>query len=95
MGKSLVIGRIRGIEIKVHPTFLLVVPWVAFHWGYSGGYGLLGVLFGVALMVVLFTFVVLHELGHSFAALRYGVGVRDITLLPIGGVARIEVPQNP
>ena len=96
MGKSLVIGRIRGIEIKVHPTFLLVVPWVAYHWGYSGGYGALGVLFGVALMVVLFTFVVLHELGHSFAALRYGVGVRDITLLPIGGVARIEqLPVEP
>ena len=96
MGKSLVIGRIRGIEIKMHPTFLLVVPWVAYHWGYSGGYGLLGVLFGVALMVVLFTFVVLHELGHSFAALRYGVGVRDITLLPIGGVARIEqLPVEP
>jgi Zn-dependent protease len=96
VGKSLVIGRVRGIEIKVHPTFLLVVPWVAFHWGYSGGYGLVGALFGVVLTALLFAFVVLHELGHSFAALRYGVGVRDITLLPIGGVARIEqLPVDP
>ena len=96
MGKSLVIGRVRGIEIKVHPTFLLIVPWVAFNWGYSGGYGPAGIAFGFVLMILLFAFVVLHELGHSFAAMRYGVGVRDITLLPIGGVARIEqLPVEP
>lgn len=96
MGRSLVIGRVQGIEIKVHPTFLLVIPWVAFTWGYSGGYGLAGVGFGIMLMLLLFAFVVLHELGHSFAALRCGVGVRDITLLPIGGVARMErLPAEP
>lgn len=96
MGKSLVIGQVRGIEIKVHPTFLLVVPWIVYNWGYNGGYGAIGIAFGVLLMLLLFTFVVLHELGHSFAALRYGVAVRDITLLPIGGVARIEqLPVEP
>src|SRR5436190_9099258 len=96
VGKSLVIGRVRGIEIKVHPTFLLIVPWVAFNWGYSGGYGPAGIAFGFVLMILLFAFVVLHALGHSFAAMRYGVGVRDITLFPIGGVARIEqLPAEP
>lgn len=96
MGRSLVIGRVRGIEIKVHPTFLLVLPWVALNWGYFGGYGLVGIGFGLILMTLLFAFVVLHELGHCFVAMHYGIGVRDITLLPIGGVARIEqVPVEP
>ncbi len=96
MGKSLVIGQVRGIEIKIHPSFLLVLPWTAINWGYFGGYGLAGVGFGLILMGLLFAFVVLHELGHSFVALHYGVGVRDITLLPIGGVARIEqIPLSP
>jgi Zn-dependent protease len=81
---------VRGIEIKVHPTFLLVLPWVVWNWGYMGGYGPVGVAFGLVLTLVLFMFVLLHELGHGFAALHYGIGVRDITLLPIGGVARIE-----
>ncbi len=96
MWKSLVVGRVRGIEIKVHPTFLLVVPWVILNWGYFGGYGPLGVAFGMVLVILLFAFVLLHELGHCFVALHYGVGVRDITLLPIGGVARIEqLPSEP
>lgn len=90
VGRSLVIGRVRGIDIKVHPTFLLVLPWVALNWGYLGGYGVAGAGFGLVLVLILFAFVVLHELGHSLLALHYGVGVRDITLLPIGGVARIE-----
>ncbi|MGN6672118.1 MAG: site-2 protease family protein, partial [Thermomicrobiales bacterium] len=96
MGRSLVIGRVRGIDIKVHPTFLLVLPWVALNWGYLGGYGVAGAGFGLVLVLILFAFVVLHELGHSLLALHYGVGVRDITLLPIGGVARIEqLPVDP
>ncbi len=96
MGRSLVIGRVRGIEINVHPTFLLVIPWVAINWGYFGGYGVAGIGFGLILMVLLFTFVVLHELGHSLVALHFGLRVRDITLLPIGGVARIEqLPTQP
>jgi Zn-dependent protease len=96
VGRSLVIGRVRGIEIKMHPTFLLVLPWTVLNWGYFGGHGILGVGFGLILMTLLFAFVVLHELGHSFMALHYGIGVRDITLLPIGGVARIEqLPVEP
>jgi Zn-dependent protease len=96
VGRSLVVGQVRGIEIKIHPTFLLVLPWTALNWGYFGGYGLAGFGFGLILMTLLFAFVVLHELGHCFVALHYGIGVRDITLLPIGGVARIEqIPTSP
>jgi Zn-dependent protease len=96
VGRSLVVGRVRGIEIKVHPTFLLVIPWVILNWGYFGGHGPAGVGFGLVLVTLLFAFVLLHELGHSFVALHFGVGVRDITLLPIGGVARIEqLPVEP
>ncbi len=96
MGKSIVIGNVRGIAIKVHPSFLLVIPWTILNWGYFGGNGVGGVFFGAILMTLLFTFVLLHELGHSFAAQYYGIGVRDITLLPIGGVARIEqIPLQP
>lgn len=96
MGRSLVIGRVCDIEIKVHATFLLILPWVVVNWGYIGGYGSSGMAFGAVLMLLLFTFVLLHELGHSFVALHFGVGVRDITLFPIGGVARIErLPTEP
>lgn len=96
MGKSVVIGNVRGIAIKVHPSFLLVIPWTILNWGYFGGNGVSGIAFGAVLMTLLFTFVLLHELGHSFAAQYYGIGVRDITLLPIGGVARIEqIPMQP
>lgn len=96
MWKSVTIGRVRGIEIKAHPSVGFVVPWVAYNWGLGEGGGLVSVIFGLILMVLLFAFVVLHELGHSFAALRFGVRVRDITLLPIGGVATIEnLPEDP
>ena len=90
MNWSPTIGRVRGIDIKIHATFLLILPWVVLNWGWFGGYGLVGVAFGLMLTLLLFAFVLLHELGHCFVALRYGIGVRDITLLPIGAVARIE-----
>lgn len=96
MWKSITIGRVWGIEIKAHPSVVLVVPWVAFNWGRGDGGGLSGVAFGLILMVLLFAFVVLHELGHCYAAIHFGVQVRDITLFPIGGVARIEhLPEDP
>jgi Zn-dependent protease len=92
--RSFNVGRIRGIDIKVHPTFALVFAWVLFQWGGVGG--LEAILFGFVLMGLVFGCVVLHELGHAVMAQHFGVRVFDITLLPIGGVARVEmVPARP
>jgi Zn-dependent protease len=75
----------------MHLTFLLIVFWGAFNYG-----GNAGPLYGVMVTLALFTLVLLHELGHSLAALGFGISVRDITLLPIGGVARLErMPEKP
>jgi Zn-dependent protease/CBS domain-containing protein len=91
MSWSLKLGRIFGIDIKVHLTFLLILVWGALNYGGSAG-----PLYGVVVTLALFTLVLLHELGHSVAARGYGIPVKDITLLPIGGVARLErMPEKP
>lgn len=89
------IGKLAGIELRIHVTFLLLLGWVgATHWmaGRSAG----AAWNGVAFILALFGCVLLHELGHSLAARQYGIPTRDITLLPIGGVARLErMPEKP
>lgn len=91
---SLRIARISDIDIKVHFSFLLILALGAFQWGVP--YGTTGALFGVALMIALFTCVTLHELGHSIVAQRYGVPVREIVLLPLGGMAVLgKMPKKP
>ncbi len=91
MGWSIKLGRIYGINIQIHFTFFLILVWGALNFGGSDG-----PLYGLLVTVALFTLVLLHELGHSVAAMAYGIGVRDITLLPIGGVARLEqMPEKP
>ncbi len=87
---SFPIAKVKGIEIKVHATFALVLLWTAFDWGVQQGLGWTGALYGILFISLLFLCVTLHELGHSLMALHYGATVRDITLLPIGGVARLE-----
>ncbi len=96
MGAGLRVATIRGIVVQVHPTFALALAWAVYYWGIAPGAGLRGVLFGLAVVVAVFTCVVGHELAHGFTAQRHGLAVYDITLLPIGGVARIEqVPLPP
>ncbi|MGH2562098.1 MAG: site-2 protease family protein [Thermomicrobiales bacterium] len=96
MLRSFTITRVRGIEIRIHPSFLLVLLWVAFHWGVMDDRGVSALIYGAILVFFIFCCVVLHELGHSFMAIHYGVKVHDITLLPIGGVARLEhLPARP
>jgi Zn-dependent protease/CBS domain-containing protein len=92
---SFKVARLAGIDVRVHATFFLLVAWVAWANYLSGG-TVDAALFGVLLIGLLFTFVVLHELGHALVARRYGVTTRDITLLPIGGVARFDrMPDKP
>ena len=95
MNWSIPLLRLRGIEIKVHATFALVLVWAAYYWGVDADDGFQGALFGIVATLLLFVCVTLHELGHAITAQHYGIKVEDITLLPIGGVARIEVPQHP
>jgi stage IV sporulation protein FB len=87
---------IRGIAIRLHITFPLILIWGAIQFGLLRGQGLSGAVFGVVVFLLLFIIVVLHELGHSLAAQYYGVSVSEIVLLPIGGVAKLErVPEEP
>lgn len=94
------VARVSGIDIKIHATFALVLAYGAFRWGFpkglEGASSMAGAVFGMALMILLFACVVLHELGHSLVAQRFGLTVREILLLPIGGVARLEKnPEKP
>jgi Zn-dependent protease/CBS domain-containing protein len=87
--------RIAGIDVYVHATFFMLVAWIALvHWNESQN--LAAVIEGVAFILTLFGCVVIHEFGHALTAARYGIRTRDITLLPIGGLARLErMPDDP
>ena len=89
------IGTFAGIGVYVHATFLLLIAWVAFaHWQVSQSVAAAAA--GVAFVLALFACVVFHEYGHALTARRYGIRTRDITLLPIGGIARLErMPADP
>lgn len=94
MGGSTRIGRVFGIDIKVHWTFLLLLIFFA-TLGYLQAGHLLGAALTTGLILVLFLFVLLHELGHSLVARRLGIEISDITLLPIGGMARMkDLPER-
>src|ERR1043166_2008300 len=94
MGWSLPIFRIAGIQLRIHVTFLLLIAWLAF--GYYSEGGSAAALGRVIFILLLFVCVVLHEFGHAFAAKGFGINTPDITLLPIGGVARLErMPEEP
>jgi stage IV sporulation protein FB len=96
MNGSLKLFKVKGIDIKVHLTFVLILVWAAYRWGVSTGDGIQGALFGIVATLLLFLSVTLHELGHSFQALKHGVTVRDITLMPMGGLAKMgEIPEEP
>jgi Zn-dependent protease len=89
------LGRFFGIDVFIHATFLLLIGWIVLtHW--MADRSLAATLAGVGFVLLVFGSVLLHEFGHALAARRYGIPTRDITLLPIGGLARLErMPEDP
>ena len=89
------LGRFLGIDVYIHATFVLLIGWVGYsHW--LEHRSLAEVLNGVLFILALFLCVILHEYGHALTARKYGIKTRDITLYPIGGVARLErMPDRP
>ncbi len=89
------IARIAGIDVFIHSTFFLLIIWIGFSYWLTQN-TISAVLNGVVFILLLFFFVLLHEFGHALAARKYGITTRDITLLPIGGLARLErMPKEP
>ncbi len=88
--RSFTVGRIHGIAINIHPTFALVPLLVIWNQQQAGDWDASALLFGLLLTGLVFACVLLHELGHGAMALQFGIRVHDITLWPMGGVARIE-----
>ena len=95
MNWSWYVGAVSGIRVRVHGTLLLLLALVGVSEWHHVGTVRSGVA-GALLLAALFGCVLLHELGHALAARRYGIGTREITLLPFGGIAVLErVPATP
>ena len=94
MSWSISMGRIAGTAVRIHITFLLFLVWI-----WAGSYftgGAEAAWNGLIFMVLLFLCVLAHEFGHIFTARAFGVQTPDVTLLPIGGVARLQrIPERP
>jgi Zn-dependent protease len=87
MLRSWRVGQAFGIPLFINPTFLLIVLWVLFE---NRGQGPATAVLAVAVLLAVFACVVLHELGHALMARYFGIRTLDITLYPIGGVARLD-----
>ena len=88
------VARVAGIDVRIHGTFFLLLAWIGSVYYRDGGVA--AALNGLIFILLIFLCVVLHEFGHALAARRYGIKTRDITLLPIGGLARLErMPEKP
>ena len=95
MRGSIKLGKIAGIGVFIHWTFALLLLYIVVS-NYREGQDALQILWAVIFILSIFVTVFLHELGHALAAKHYHMNTRDITLLPIGGVARLEsIPEKP
>lgn len=92
---SFLLGEYFGIALRIHVSFALLLGWIGLStWGNTGS--LATVFASLVLIGLVFVFVAMHEYGHALAARHFGIGTREITLLPIGGVARLErMPDDP
>lgn len=89
------IGQVAGIRLYLHATLLILLAWVGYEY-YSWRHRVGDVAEAVVFICSFFVIVLLHELGHALAARRYGIRTRDITIMPIGGLARMErMPDKP
>ena len=89
------LGTFAGIDVRVHATFLILLVWVALV-SYQQSGTAAGAVNGVVFILAVFASVVLHEYGHALTARHFGIPTREITLLPIGGVAQLErIPKEP
>ena len=87
--------KVAGIGLYIHVTFFILLLWIGAMY-YLPRHNAADAFYGLAFVVALFAIIVLHELGHALTARRFGIQTRDITLLPIGGVARLErMPEDP
>jgi Zn-dependent protease len=94
LGWSINLFRVFGIQLAVHASFVLLLAYYGLDGWQSGG--MPGLLWSLSLIVLFFVCVVLHELGHSLTARRYGVQVPRILLMPIGGMAEFDrIPRRP
>lgn len=94
MAWSFPMGRLFGIEMRVHATFFLLLAWLGFASWQQGGAS--KSVEGILFILAVFACVIAHEFGHALMARRYGIRTIDITLLPIGGLARLErMPEEP
>jgi Zn-dependent protease/CBS domain-containing protein len=94
MSWSFPIGRLFGSEVRIHITFFLLLAWIGIAHYQQGGVA--AAIDGVLFIIAIFACVVAHEFGHAITARRYGIKTPDITLLPIGGLARLErMPEKP
>ena len=93
MSWSINIGTIAGTAVRVHITFLLFLGWIFFATYVADGPE--AAMASLVFMVLLFACVLAHEFGHIFTARAFGVPTPDVTLLPIGGVARLaRIPEE-
>lgn len=89
------LGTVVGIGIFIHWTFILLIAFVVFM-NFKEGHNFIEAVWSVLFILCVFVTVLLHELGHALVAKKYDIKTRNITLLPIGGIANLErLPEKP
>jgi Zn-dependent protease len=95
VNSSLSLGKIAGIKVSIHWTFLILLAWIVYV-NYQVGGTPQELLWSIVYVLSIFVCVVLHEYGHALTARKFNIGTRDITLYPIGGIASLEsIPKKP